>query len=258
MSEDFQDRSIKAYLPFRKDLEDIRKRINIFLQDLKGIFPEVRYSRPGFRKLEERDWSQNWRRFFHADHVTPNLLIVPAWEPLPSLVDSHIIRIDPGPAFGTGQHPTTRMCLAAMERVRLPESWTMLDVGTGSGILAIYGAMLGARKIVALDIDPDALQWAKWNIRSNGLEGSIELSSQSLEKLGGSFSLLTANLILGEIIDLYPHFCSHLDPGGWLILSGILKEEVNKTKKSFIGNDFDEDQIQLQQDWACVTFKRRG
>ncbi len=142
VSEDFQDHTLKAYLPFQEDLEDIRSRIEVFLQNLKEVFPEAHSPKWTLKKIEDRDWSRNWRRFFRSERVTLGVMIVPAWESLPPSFEGHVIRIDPGPAFGTGQHPTTRMCLEAMERLQISPSWTMLDVGTGSGILAIYGAIL--------------------------------------------------------------------------------------------------------------------
>ena len=116
-------------------------------------------------------------------------MIVPAWEPMPDAVDGHVIRIDPGPAFGTGQHATTRMCLEAMEKIHFPKTWTMLDVGTGSGILATYGAQLGASKILAIDIDPEALRWAERNIQINDLSEFIDLSNTPLEQVKGTFSV---------------------------------------------------------------------
>ena len=133
-------------------------------------------------------------------------MVYPAWEPLPGDTESLVVRIDPGPAFGTGQHPTTRMCLEALEKISLPESWSMLDVGTGSGILAVYGAKLGAGPVVAIDSDPEAIRWARKNIELNGLTGKIELSSGSLEKIRARFSVVVANLTLNTIKELFPHF----------------------------------------------------
>lgn len=257
VSEDFRDHSLKAYLPFQENTEDIRSRVDSFLYRLGHIFPEIQAPKIRIRKIGRQDWTHNWRRFFHADRVTSKLLIIPAWEPVPSGLDAYIIRIDPGPAFGTGQHPTTRMCIAAMEQMTFSQSWTMLDVGTGSGILAIYGATLGAKRVVGIDIDPEALQWAKRNIRLNHLEGSIQLSSQPLSLLKGSFSLLTANLTLQEIIHLGSHFHGHLNQGGWLILSGILREQVNQIRACFTKKGFHEDQMLFQEEWACLTFNWR-
>ena len=256
VSENFQDHSLKAYLPYHENSDDVRNRVNTFLCHLEKIFPEIQPPQVKLTKIKEQDWTDSWRMFFRADRVTPKLLIIPAWEPVSSELDSHVIRIDPGPAFGTGQHPTTRMCIAAMEEVQLPESWTMLDVGTGSGILAIYGAKLGARKIVALDIDPEALRWAQRNISLNDLEGSIELTSQPLSKRKDSFSLLAANLTLGDIIHLSPHFQGHLKPGGWLILSGILKEQVDQIRESLPEKEFHEDHIEFQDEWACIVTRK--
>jgi ribosomal protein L11 methyltransferase len=256
ITEAFQDRTIKAYLPFHKDLEKIRVRIDLFFHHLKKLFPEIRSPRLSFKKIEDQDWSGSWRKFFRPQRVTQGLMVFPAWEPVPRTIDCQVIRIDPGPAFGTGQHPTTRMCLEAMEKVRFPGIWTMLDVGTGSGILAIYGAMLGADRVVAIDIDPEAISWAKKNIKLNDLSGEIELSSRPIKKWRNSFSLLAANLILGTILDIFPDFSRVLAPGGWLILSGILKEQVKEVEESFDEYGFHKDQILYQEEWACLIAKK--
>jgi len=138
------DHELKAYLPLPADLDGVRGRVVVYLQSLEDLFPampKVEWSLQTFRK---EDWSRTWRRFFRPDRVTPGLMILPAWEASTTPFKGRVIRMDPGPAFGTGQHPSTRMCLQAMEDVALSGPWTMLDVGTGSGILAAYGALLGA------------------------------------------------------------------------------------------------------------------
>ncbi len=191
VSEDFNDHTLKAYLPFREDLEDLKIRIHAYLADLRDIFPEMSSSQIDFNRIPDQDWGIRWRAFFHPVEISPQLLILPAWEPVPERIPAHLIRIDPGPAFGTGQHATTKLCLRAMEKFRQRESgpWTMLDVGTGSGILAIYGEKLGAERVVAIDIDPDAVDWAAQNISLNGGSNVIQLSTASIDTLDAIISV---------------------------------------------------------------------
>lgn len=255
-SSDFgeEHRTLRAYLPAgSKDTEELANRISGFLRDLEGIFPEVRPFQLRFCDLRERDWGHAWRRFFHTDRITPNLTVVPAWEPVPDRISGQVIRMDPGPAFGTGQHATTRMCLEAMEAALPSAPWSMLDLGTGSGILAIYGTLLGARRIVAVDNDPEALRWAERNIELNGLSGSIELSPMPLEEMRGRFTLVAANLILGTILELFPSFPPVLEHGGRLILSGILKEQVPQVLETISLHGLSRYQVMSRGEWSCVT-----
>jgi ribosomal protein L11 methyltransferase len=256
ISEGENNRTLKAYLPFQQDLKSVEERILRFLQDLEQIFPEVRSPDVGLSKMENRDWSEGWRRFFRPDRVTRRLVIMPAWESGPTPHEAAVILMDPGPAFGTGQHATTRMCLEAMENASLPEPWTMLDVGTGSGILSIYGAKLGAGRIIALDTDPEALRWAERNISLNNLTGRIELSSTPVEALKGQFSLLVANLTLGPILDLMPLFPGLVAPAGRLILSGILTDQVTKAQGGLEKHGFSVGQSCHQAEWACLIATR--
>ena len=249
---------MRAYLPFQQDLEEIRHRISLYLQDLKEIFPQVPSPNLKFNKIDDQDWGLNWRRFFCPAQVTPNLLILPAWEPMPEAADGHVIRMDPGPAFGTGQHATTRMCLAAMERIPLRGLRTVLDVGTGSGILAIYGVKLGAERVVAIDNDAEAIRWAGRNIRLNEIVGSIRLSETPVEELEERFSLVCANLILGEILRLFPPFSYLVKPGGWLVLSGILRDQVKEISSSLGRNGFQEYETVHREEWACIIATKAG
>ena len=271
VTEDFGETGVKGYLPLGQDLKgdislqenvaDLGNRINIFLRNLRNIFPEIQPPKLHFQKIEHQDWNRSWRRFFHADQITPNLMIVPAWEPIPYAFKGVVIRMDPGPAFGSGQHPTTRMCLEAMEDTSSFESsWNMLDVGTGSGILAIYGAKLGAERIVALDLDPEAIRWAERNIALNHLSGAIELSTGPLEQWQDRFSLVVANLVLDPILVLFPHLLRVLEPGGRLILSGILRDQVNRVMARFADHDGHHVQVFFQEEWACLVARkeRRG
>jgi ribosomal protein L11 methyltransferase len=148
------------------------------------------------------------------------------------------------------------MCLEAMEKIVPAESWSLLDVGTGSGILAMYGAMLGAKRIIAIDTDPEALRWAKQNIELNGLTGCIEFSSIPIEKLEDPCSVVVANLILGEILDIFPNFPRLLNPGGLLILSGLLEDQVEQIKGLLDSYGLCEHDILFQEEWACVIAKK--
>ena len=256
VSGDYSDHTLKAFLPFRDDSQEIRNQINVFLKNLKEIFQEIPSPKVGINKIENQDWNHNWRRFFRPESITHKLTVLPAWESVPNMMKGHIIRIDPGPAFGTGQHPTTRMCLSAMEKIPLPRSWNMLDVGTGSGILAIYGVTLGAEKVVAIDIDPEAIRWAERNIQLNELSGAIVLSCNPLQRIQGSFSMLTANLILGEILNLFLQFKRVLEPEGWLIISGILREQVKEVEEGFTQFGFFEQEILYEQEWSCLIARK--
>jgi len=253
VSEDFKDHTFKGYLPFQKDLEDIRNRIEVFLRQLGEIFPGAHSPKWAFKKIEDQDWHTNWRQFFRPERVTPRLMVVPAWEPLPHSFEGHVIRIDPGPAFGTGQHPTTRMCLESVENLPFSPPWTLLDVGTGSGILAIYGAVLGAEGIEAIDVDSEALRWARHNMELNGLGGSIRVSSKPIEEYVDSFSLIVANLILDEILKLFPHFGRCVHPGGYLILSGLLTEQVGGLREVLGGYGFVERETIYREEWGCMV-----
>jgi len=247
---------LKGYLPLEQDEGGIRRKIEAFFGELERIFPEAARATLKLTRMKNQDWSRNWRKFFHPQQITSNLMILPPWEEVPALAKGHIIRIDPGPAFGTGQHATTQMCLKAMEKVTLVRPWTMLDVGTGSGILAIYAAMLRAEKVLALDIDPEAVRWAKKNIRLNGTSGAIELSMKPLAELRGAFTLLVANLLPEEIFRLLPQFPRLILPGGWLILSGFMKVHTKEMRKLLDGHGLRDRETLFQRDWACMICKK--
>jgi ribosomal protein L11 methyltransferase len=252
----FDDPSLKAFIPFEEDFEGVRQKIFLFLTELRHIFPEISPPAVTFTQLKDTDWGIRWKRFFKPELVTPELLIVPAWESVPETQGHKIIRIDPGPAFGTGQHPTTRMCLNAMEKVDPGHPWDMLDVGTGSGILAIYGTILGARKITAIDIDDEAVRWAARNISLNKLTGKIDLSATPLSNLRENFSLVTANLIFKEILEIIQDLSHLTRPMGWLILSGILVDQIPEVEDSLDKHGFSFKHVMKREEWSCIYSRK--
>jgi ribosomal protein L11 methyltransferase len=254
--EDSHADTLKAYFPMDK-MEEIQSQLDLFLKKLEEIFPEARPTKLSISKIKEQDWGHAWRRFFRPEQITRKLVIIPAWGKDPHIKDARVIRIDPGPAFGTGQHATTRMCLEKMERFREVGHWKMLDVGTGTGVLAIYGAMLGAQRILALDNDPEALRWAERNIALNELPVPIHLSDVPVEALNDSFHLLVANLIFHVIQELIPHFSRLLEPQGWLILSGLLKDQVESVKTRLREHGIESTCIRHQEEWACILAVKR-
>lgn len=291
--------SLKAYLPMSVRLEEVRNRMEVFLGRLREIFPEAAQSAFDFSKLQEEDWSLTWKRHFHVERITERLTVVPVWEPVPQGPGDMVIRMDPGPAFGTGSHPTTRMCLESIEDFHTPGgalwagagstrgtaqpaeapvllrrgfaghppsskfqrpglpakagAWTMLDVGTGSGILAIYAAKLGAEKILAIDTDPEALRWARRNIDLNLCSQSIDLSSKPVGELNGAFPVLVANLTRDALLSLLPEFQRLIEKDGVVILSGLLHEQVQEVKTPLEQLGFEAIRVITQAEWACIT-----
>jgi ribosomal protein L11 methyltransferase len=243
-------------LPLSMDSEKVRAKIGVFLKSLEKIFPEARSPQVSFDIIESQDWSRLWRKHYRPIRVSERLTVFPAWEPLPSSFQGILIRMDPGPAFGTGEHATTRMCLKAIEECAGQPPWTMLDVGTGSGILGIYGAKLGAESVLALDNDPDALRWAERNIALNEVSNSIHLSSRSLREIEEQFTMVAANLILDTILELMPLFARVVEPEGWLILSGLLKEQIFEVRRALAREGFRDVHVLQEQEWACMVARR--
>ncbi len=256
VTEDFDDTTLKSYFPDTEDMDMLRNKILVFLEDIIDIFPGIQQPALDIKRIETQDWSTSWRSFFYLDQVTENLMILPAWEEMHGNVNCHIIRIDPGTAFGTGKHPTTRMCLAALEETGLKDHWNMLDVGTGSGILSVYGAMLGAERVVAIDNDPEAVRWAKKNIELNDLRVRIEISDTPIEQIRGSYQVITANIILNTILELSGFFPRLLAPEGNLILSGLLRDQVPQVENLFMEYGLKRKKLMHMEEWACLVLRR--
>jgi ribosomal protein L11 methyltransferase len=223
---------IIVYLAEDEDLENKKNALSEYLERLKGTFPPEKKISLVQEQLLEEDWGRSWKSHFKAVRITSRLAIKPSWETYQPVENESVIELDPGMAFGTGLHASTRLSLELIEECYPPADpgpLRILDVGTGTGILAMACALLGANKISALDNDPDAVQIASENIAKNHLEEKIRVSSTDLRDLNCCFELVVANIIHDTLVELAPVLRRLLTENGFLILAGILKGEQEKS-----------------------------
>ncbi len=250
-----KDDPIVSYFPPEADINSIRSKFDALLKDALINFPEIKNPVINIRAIKKEDYSRVWKRFFRADRITENLLIVPPWETRPSF-NGNIMILDPGPAFGTGKHPSTRLCLKAMETI---DSWmgaNMLDVGTGSGILAIYGVILGAERVVAIDIDEDALRWAKKNAIFNNSEAKIGFVVSLPNSIRNMYNIITANLTFEIISSMIGELIRLLEKDGYIILSGILNKQLDDTERLLKLHSLRIEHISSMEEWVCFKAKK--
>jgi ribosomal protein L11 methyltransferase len=181
--------------------------------------------------VDDQDWVRLTQSQFQPVEITPSFWVVPSWHEVPPQA-SHVLRLDPGLAFGTGTHPTTRMCLRwlAEQAPTLAPTWQrVLDYGCGSGILAIGAALLGAQGIDAADIDPAAVQSTQDNAAAN----QVQLQAGLPDKAQGQYPLVLANILATPLKLLAPVLCEHLCAGGHLVLAGILARQADELKAAY-------------------------
>ena len=197
--------------------------------------------------IEEQNWVQLTQSQFDPIRVSERLWIVPSWHESPDPAAVNLI-LDPGMAFGTGSHPTTRLCLEWLERV-VSDQVSVLDYGCGSGILAIAAARLGAGRVAGVDIDPQAVEAARANAERNGVTA---LFADSAEPVAGQYDLVVANILSNPLRVLAPAICAHVRSGGQLALSGILREQAEE----IIGIYAQWLPMQIadtREDWVCLS-----
>ncbi|QEM67118.1 50S ribosomal protein L11 methyltransferase [Geobacter sp. FeAm09] len=252
--------TVKAYFSAADDMAARLAEISAFLDDLAAANPGAAIGKPVVATVKSEDWSTSWKANFKPLRVGRRLLIVPSWEVVEAGPDDIVLSLDPGMAFGTGGHETTRLCLEQLEAVLLgrpagsPPS--VLDLGTGSGILAMAAARLGAGRVCAVDIDPDAVEVARENLAINGLAERIECSATPLEALAGPFDVILANILAEELVRLAPQLTERLAAGGVLILSGILAEKEPLVRSGFAAQPLAYRETARQGEWVAMLYRK--
>ena len=244
---------VRAYLPRDDDLWVQKKKIQEALWHLAHIraIPE-----PAFRPVAEEDWAEAWRKQLKILRIGKRIVIRPSWLAHKPKPDDVVIELDPGMAFGTGLHPTTQLCLDALERLIRPDT-EVLDLGTGSGILAIAAAKLGAGRVAAFDSDRQAVRVARDNVRKNGVEHIVKVERGSLSDAFGSYDLVVVNILARVILEMAEAGLSErVRPGGYLVTAGITVDQAPEVIAALERFDLQVTDRRQRGDWVSLEAER--
>lgn len=250
--------TVKIFIPGDDDTPTTRKKIEESLYYLRRLYSAI--PAPEFRMLEDEDWANAWRKNYHPFRLGERIWIQPSWLTIDEdVTDDIVIMMDPGMAFGTGLHPTTQMCLQALERSLQPGN-TVLDVGTGSGILSIAAAKLGAHGVRAFDVDRLAVEAAKANAVANKVQDKILISQGSIpENSRSKYDIVLVNILAPVIKTLLNEhqLLDFLSENGKLILSGIIEDQYDEIREILDRLGVTISQKLTTRDWICLVAQKR-
>lgn len=231
-----------------KFLERLRAEL-----DFIGQFLPVAPAEITSEEVDELSWRDKWKQYYRPIHLSKRLFVAPSWEEFKAPSWAKVIRLDPGSAFGTGSHETTQLCATYIDRWMMPKS-SVLDLGTGSGILAIGAALLGARSVKAVDISEHCVEVCRENVEKNGVADIVRCETGELKDDTGRYDLITANLIAEILIELAPEFSAHMNDLGLLICSGIIAGKKDLVLKAFKKEGFKLFSLEERNDWYVMAF----
>lgn len=207
----------------------------------------------GAEGVNDADWSENWKKYFHATEIGDKLAIVPSWEEYDNKENRKILHIDPGAAFGTGTHATTSLCLSMLENY-VAEGSKMLDIGCGSGILSIASVLLGAETAVGVDIDAQSVKTAKENAELNNVSGKTEYIVGDLaDKINGKYNVVCANIVADVVIRLLGDVRTFMDENAVLLVSGIIDARENDVLAAAEKHGFKVKEKQYKDNWCAFA-----
>ena len=241
---------VRAYLPVDGRLPQTRRRLEEALWHLSQIRP---LPEPTFRRIAEADWAEAWKQHLRVLHIGQRIVVRPSWLDYDPQEGEVVIVLDPGMAFGTGLHPTTQMCLTALQKHVRPGA-SLLDLGTGSGILSIAGAKLGAERVLALDSDPQAVTVARENVRRNGVADRVGVKEGSLAQAHGRFDLVVVNILARVIVEMLEQgLAKRLAPGGRLILAGLIVDQEPEVREALRRAGLEPSEREQIDDWVGLV-----
>ena len=245
-------------LPYREEsADDILARVEDRMSELFALYGSV-LEKPVVTLLADQDWATSWQQYFKPFAIVPDLVIKPSWETYQPEPGQHVIEMDPGMAFGTGQHASTRMALVLIKKsMEMIKPQRVLDVGTGTGILAMAAALFGAERVIAIDNDPEAVGVARENIEKNSLTGNIETSTTPVERLQGTFQMVSANIVHDVLVEMAGILATLTAPGGYLVLAGILSgEQEENIVGVYHGLGLQPLDRLYQEEWVALRFMK--
>ncbi len=248
---------VKAYLPVNSFLGETVEEIKQSVNSLTSFQIDLGKNKIEILEVNEEDWATAWKKYYFPVKISNKFTIVPTWEEYePVNSDELIIELDPGMAFGTGTHPTTVMCIQAIERT-VKTADKVVDVGTGSGVLSIAAALMNADHVMALDLDEVAVHSARENIELNNVQQIVEVSQNNLlENVSVTVDVVVANILAEVIIKLLPDAFKTVKPGGYFIGSGIIQQKKLEVKEALLNEGFEVEETLDMEDWVAFIAKR--
>lgn len=229
----------------------------VLIDDLRHLIKTLPNVELIAKPIYQEDWAVSWREFFGAVDPGGRIIVVPSWIEHEVPPGKLALRVDPGQAFGTGHHETTRLCLLSLDD-HIREGSEFLDVGTGSGILSMAALLLGAKGGVALDIDPAAVEVARGNLEQAGVSHRIELSRGSLDAdHGRTYDCVVANIFADPLIEMAPAFARAVRPEGVLIVSGVLAEDGQRVADAMADAGLTLLAFRYEGEWCAIDFQNR-
>lgn len=250
-------KGLKSYFLKNGKEERIIQKIKRYLNALKMINPKLKKIKIEKFSIEDEDWNRSWMEFFKPFRINTTFIIKPPWLKVRNRKDQLVISIFPGMAFGTGKHPTTQMCIKALGNIVKKGGTSLLDLGTGSGILSIVAAKLGVKFVWAIDVDEVALENARRNIEDNGLSEVIKIKKESITSIKRRFDIIVANIDFRNLKKMRDSIEKRLNEKGFLVLSGILKSEEKEIRDYYL----DKKNLKLintlrDGEWICLVMKK--
>lgn len=250
---------VKAYMPVTSFLSETVEEIKNAINGLLEFDIDLGRNAVSISEVHEEEWATAWKQYYHPVKISKRFTIVPTWEEYERVSsDELIIELDPGMAFGTGTHPTTVLCIQALERT-IQKGDLVVDVGTGSGVLSIAAALLEAKHIQALDLDEVAVRSAKENVTLNNVQNRIDVSQGNLlDGVDEQADVVVANILAEIIMSFTDDVAKVVKPGGYFIASGIIQPKKEDVKEAMIASGFTIEETMVMEDWVAFIAKRNA
>ena len=240
---------VRGYLPMDGTTEERRAKVEYALRCLNMVMP---IPMPTYRSLKQADWAEAWKASFKPLRIGNHILVRPSWIDIVPQPNDIVISLDPGLAFGTGLHPTTQLCGIAMEGL-VTKNMRVLDVGSGSALLSILAAKLGASEVLGVDIDHEAVRVGHENAIDNHVDSVVKIDAGSFDRANGVYDLVVANILAGVIIRMLESGLSLV--GHQFIFSGILETQVEQVRQAITKAGLEVAEQKQIADWVCLVCK---